>query len=347
MQATGALYASLPFPAAVVRWGAKRSLRQRLRKLCPDPNQDSIQRCRIESQVIADRPNLPQGVPNTAPLERGQLPLAFWQRVLGARLHAGAALWPRRAKDIHQAEGEWCKVVAGRSELASGQRVLEVGAHPGSLARWARAEIPGLEVTLLALEPSGRRLLEDAVARLGPTQASVATGTLGDFSPSRDFDRIIAVEALAQVSNPRPLIETMLSWLTPAGRLFLQIAVHWRDSYHFGPDDEHTWMLPEAADGALFPGARYLGELEKRITVIAKWELSGEHYERTARAWRARLENQWRELLAILAASDQAHPRRTLRAWRNALLAQEVMYGYHRGQEWCLTQLLLGHEPSC
>lgn len=283
----------------------------------------------------------PVFAPSAARLSRCQLPVAFWQRVLGAHLHVGAAFWPRWAKDIHRAESEWCKLVAERTELKAGHRVLEIGAHPGSLARWAEIEVPGLEVTLLALEPNGRELLENAVADLGPAKAKLAESSLVDFSPSGTFDRIIAVEALTQASNPVPLFDRMLSWLAPSGRLFAQIACHWRASYRFGPGDEHRWMLPDTPEGALFPGEEFLGELENKLPLVSRWELSGEHYERTARAWSNRLRTRSSELLSILVAADQPRPRQALRAWRNALLAQEVMYGFREGQEWCVTQLLL------
>lgn len=339
MPAAGSLLERLPFPAACVRWQARRSLRRRLERLRTDPSQDPVQRRRAEWQSISAAPIF---APGLARLSHDQLPLAFWRRILGTRLHAGAAFWPRWAKDIHQAEIEWCKLVAQRSELREGHRVLEIGVLPGPMARWAEAELPSLEVALLALDPGGAKLLQQAVTELGPADAAVIQSTLLDFSPPEPFDRIIAVEALSHCANPGALLRRILSWLAPNGRLFVQLGCHWRGSYRFGPDDEHRWMLPDTPDGALFPGEEYLGELGKKIEMLSRWELSGEHYERTARAWGERMRNRSSELLAVLEANGQVSRQRTLRTWRNALLAQEAMYGYREGQEWCLSQLLLG-----
>ncbi|MCP4203374.1 MAG: methyltransferase domain-containing protein [bacterium] len=339
MPLTSALFESFPCPASLVRWRAKRALRRRLVRLRSDPRQDPVQRRRDVLRSVSAHPGFASG---PVRLSRSQLPLEFWRRVLGARLHAGAAFWPRWAQDIHRAEDEWCKGVAERAGLKSGLRVLEIGALPGSLARWAETEIPGLEVTLLALDANGRQLLDSASSALGPVDARVAAATLKDFSAPATFDRVIAVEALTQAASPVPVFDRLLSWLAPGGHLFAQVACHWRDSYHFGSDDEHGWMLPETPDGALYPGEELLGELEKNCKVISRWEWSGEHYERTARAWIERLEAHSAELLSILETAEEPRPRRTLRAWRHALLAQQAMYGYREGQEWCLTQVLLG-----
>ena len=338
MDVTSTLLDSLPTPAALIRQRSRRCLSRRLRRLQSDPAQDPAQRRRLGFEAIARHELWSEESPR---LSMGQLPLAFWQLVLGSRLHSAAAFWPGNVTDIDQAETLWCRVTASRCEFEAGQRVLEIGAHPGSLARWAETEIPGLEITLLALDPGGRRLLADAVDRFGPTGARVSESTLTDFSAPKSFDRIIAVEALGHSANPEPLLNRMLTWLRPRGRLLIQVACHWRDSYYFEPGDENGWMLPEASDGALLPGEEFLAELGSRLPIVSRWESSGEHYARITRGWLNRLERHSSELIELLAAAGVRHPRRTLRSWRNALLGQETMFAYRKGQEWFITQLLL------
>jgi cyclopropane-fatty-acyl-phospholipid synthase len=152
----------------------------------------------------------------------------------------------------------------------------------------------------------------------------------------------LLIEGLSRFGNPGPTLDRVISWLASEGLLLVQIACHWRDSYEFEPGDENGWMLPEVPDGALLPGQQYLYDLTEPHRLHARWELSGEHYQRTACAWLRRLDANREQLLAVLAAHGVPHPRRTLRAWRQALLALEDMYGFREGQEWCTAQLLLG-----
>lgn len=342
MSRSAALLDSIPLPPLLVRARAKRALRRRLGSLAAAPDQDPrlLRRARLEKIALQ-----PWETSTRPRLCWGDLPLEFWQRVLGARLHVGTALWPRWARDLDQAETEWCQAVAERLAPARGHRVLEIGVLPGAFARWAEVERPGLDVTLLPCGGENRSLLDLAVAELGPVRAELPRATLADYAPAGAFDRILLVEGLTRSANPGPLLDRAISWLAPGGRLLLQIACHWSSSYGFEPGDENGWMLPEVPDGALHPGQEYLDDLIDSRQLLRTWELSGEHYERTARAWRKALGRSSEELIGVLAASGDPHPVRTLRAWRDALLALETTYGFRRGQEWCVTQLLLGGRP--
>lgn len=258
-------------------------------------------------------------------------------------MSSASAIWPRWAKDIDRAEVEWFQVVAERAGLAPGQRVLELGASLGAVARWAQDELPGLDTTVGTADPGLRPLLERVVAASGTESAKLLETPLSDGTPDASFDRILVLEALSAFANPIPLLHRLVSWLAPGGRLLFQTPCHWRTSYHFQPRSESRWLF-DTPPCALMPGEEFFATLAAELPILDRWELSGEHIERTVRAWRGRMEANARDLRRILAESGDHHPKRTLRAWRNALLAQETMFGFREGQEWVLTQILMGEK---
>lgn len=258
-------------------------------------------------------------------------------------MSAASGFWPRWAKDTDRAEREWLELVARRAGLAEGQRVLEIGASFGAVARWADSELPGLEVTVAAADPARHTFLDRVLEAHGPASAVPAPPS-HDSDGSGRFDRILVIEAFSGFANPVPLLHDLISRLAPGGRLFLQTSCHWRTSYFFERGDENRWLF-DTPDGALMPGEELFTALREEIPILDRWELSGEHVERTVRAWRVRMDQQRAALRRILSDSADPHPARTLKLWRNALLAQEAMFGFRGGQEWALTQLLIG-KPS-
>ncbi len=284
--------------------------------------------------------------PASARLERGKLPVEFWKTVLGRYCSGATGFWPRWAKDTDRAESEWLELVAGRAELAAGQRVLEVGTSLGAIARWAEGELPGMEFTLMASDPASETLLRSVIASHGTDAARLASSAAADPVAGGGFDRILVVEAFTGAADPVALLRRLLSLLAPGGRLFVQLVCHWRRSYVFERGDEHRWMLFDTPDGAIMPGDEELSSiLRTEFMILDRWELSGEHCERTVRAWRARMDQNRPRLKKVLARAGDPRPARTLRAWRAALVAQEVMFGFREGQEWAVTQMLLAADP--
>lgn len=321
-----------------MRSAVRRAIGRRLRAIRPHPDADPASRRQRAFEAVAASAELATG---QAALSRAELPLTFWEGVLGERLSAASGIWPRWAKDSHRAEIELFQVVAERAEVSAGQRVLEIGSTLGAFARWAEDELPGLEVTVAAATPRIHPLLESVISEHGPSSASLINPPLSETISGAPFDRILVLEAFADYSNPLPALRRWLSWLAPGGRLFWQTTCHWRSSYFMDRNDESRWLF-DTPSGALLPGEDLLGQLEDGAPVLDRWELSGEHVERTARAWRSRLHENRATLEAVLREAGDPTPRRSVGGVEGALLGQEALFGFREGQEWALTQLLIG-----
>ena len=156
------------------------------------------------------------------------------------------------------------------------------------------------------------------------------------------FDRILAIEALP--AAPLSFLGALSSRLQPGGRLFLQLPCHRRYAYALSPAGAR-WLSLGAAD--LVPASDLPPLCAPDLRLERHWELSGEHYERTFRAWRRRLEQNHAELLEIATPEiGEAAARRELDAWRLALLAREAMFGLYGGQEWWVSQYALERPVS-
>ena len=75
-------------------------------------------------------------------------------------------------------------------------------------------------------------------------------------------------------------------------------------------------------------------ELEKR------WRLSGRHYERTALAWLANMDDRELEVKAILRQTYGSDSERWYHRWRMFFLACAELFGYNDGEEWFVSHSL-------
>jgi cyclopropane-fatty-acyl-phospholipid synthase len=95
----------------------------------------------------------------------------------------------------------------------------------------------------------------------------------------------------------------------------------------------------------MMPSADLLRQFEHRMLVTRQWTWNGLHYQRTATAWLANLDERRDEVLAILrSAYGAADARRWLNRWRTFFLAVAELFGFKDGREWFVSHYLM--EPA-
>lgn len=304
-------------------------------------------------KAAADRPSLRLGHalerPVVPPLWRpGAMPWSPWagnleRLVLGDRGLDAAAHWPGWAKELTAAEDEMLGLIAARAELEPGQRTLVVSDRRGAVASYLVQEV-GLDPIVWTPDRDRAAEIEAECQRRGVPEVEVCSGRLGEAVAEAAFDRILAIESLPADADPRTLLADLGARLRPGGRLFLQLACHRRYAYSLSRA-ESRWLGLE--EGALVPAADLAPHLAPNLVLHQHWELSGEHYERTARAWRRRLEERRTELLeAAIPTLGESAARDALDNWRLSLQAREEMFGLRGGQEWWISHYALDRPRS-
>jgi len=78
---------------------------------------------------------------------------------------------------------------------------------------------------------------------------------------------------------------------------------------------------------------------QDRLRLASRWRWSGEHYEKTANAWLANMDQRRDRVMPVLAKTyGEEEAARWWMRWRMFFMACAELFGHRGGQEW-----LVGH----
>jgi len=267
-----------------------------------------------------------------------ELPVEFFELILGPRRKYSSAYWPPGVDDLAAAEDAMLELYAERAELADGQRVLELGCGWGSLCLWLAERFPGSSVVAVSNSNGQRRHIEGEIARRGLTNLEVVTADVNAFTPEGRFDRVVSIEMFEHMKNQPQLLGRIADWLADDGSLFVHVFSHRTLAFEFRDDDPSDWIGRWFFTGGLMPSDDLLAHFQDDLVLTDHWRLDGTHYERTLRAWLARLDAGRPEVEAVLAdtyGADQV--TRWLVRWRLFLLVSAELWGWRDGHEFCVS----------
>jgi cyclopropane-fatty-acyl-phospholipid synthase len=149
------------------------------------------------------------------------------------------------------------------------------------------------------------------------------------------------------VRNHRPLLERIGGWLRPDGKLFVHVFCHRAASYAFETEGAANWMGRYFFTGGIMPSAQLLRRFPDVMRVEQQHAWNGRHYQRTADAWLANLDNHRAQVLPILAeAYGPGEARRWFNRWRTFFLAVSELFGFGDGDEWYVSHYLMAPAGS-
>jgi cyclopropane-fatty-acyl-phospholipid synthase len=314
----------LPLPA--LRMGVRGLVRQRLSEAEAGPDVASFVRTLEQSELAL--------TPEKANEQHYEVPPEFFELALGPRLKYSGALWPEGVQTLGEAEEAMLRVTCERAGLEDGQDILELGCGWGSLTLYMAETFPNSRITAVSNSAPQRRFIEGRA----PESVRVIAADMNDLALSEQFDRVVSVEMFEHMRNYRELLERIHGWMRPEGRLFVHVFCHRTFAYPYETEGEDNWMGRHFFTGGIMPSFDLLSRFDKHLTVEADWEVNGEHYGKTAKAWRENMEARRSEVLDVFRPvyGDDAH--RWYNRWRLFFLACEELFSYENGSEW-----MVGH----
>lgn len=268
-----------------------------------------------------------------------EVPVAFFQTVLGPHLKYSACYFRSPESSLAEAEEVTLEQVCSRAQLYDGQRVLDLGCGWGATSLFVAERFPASRIVALSNSIGQRRFIEAEAIRRGLSNLSVITASVSEVEFETPFDRIVSIEMMEHVRNWPALLTRMRDWLMPEGLAFVHVFSHREHGYLFDGIDvtaQHYFT------GGFMPSDRLIYCFCDALQVADHWAFDGTHYARTARSWLERLEANQELVLSIFAdAADACTALNDYHHWRNFFALVEESFGFRNGNEWIVSQYLL------
>jgi cyclopropane-fatty-acyl-phospholipid synthase len=242
-----------------------------------------------------------------------ELPTAFFQLCLGARMKYSSCYYPTGDETLDQAETAMLRLYGERAGLADGQDILELGCGWGSLTLWMAERFPNARITAVSNSATQRQHIEARCRERGWSHVRVVTCDV----------------------NVLALMARIAQWLRPGGKLFVHIFAHRERAYPFETDGAGNWMGRHFFTGGIMPSAQTLLHFQQDLALEERWFLDGTHYARTANHWLANQDAR-RDAARLSLAAAYGAPLAGLwhQRWRMFWMACAELFGYDDGQQW-------------
>ena len=324
-------------PDPLTRFGTRRLIGARLRRECRD---DAERASRRYGELLEDLRASPSAM-ETAPAnhQHCEVPEGFLRLVLGPRLNYSACYWPPGVETLADAESAMLELYARRAGLEDGMRILDLCCGWGAFTLWAAARYPCSSILAVSSSVAQKQVIEARSHALGLDNVRVWTANVDDLQIDGRFDRVISIGMFERMRNYSALLERISDWLMPYGKLFVHIFCHRHLMYRLGADGDGNGTMRRCFAGGLMPARDTLLHFQDRLRIERRWELSGEHYGKTARAWLENLDAR-REAAASALGGNTVEAKRSLRRWRMFFIACEELFGWRGGSEWLVAHYL-------
>lgn len=321
-------------PDIVIRRGIRHLVKQRLSEI---HSNDCEMTAQLKRAFIADMQNSPIAlVPEKANEQHYEVPAAFYDLVLGPQQKYSCAYWSKGCEDLATAEAAALELTCKHAMLEDKQDILELGCGWGSLTLWMAEHYPGSHITAVSNSHSQRAHILKKLEERGLSNVEIITCDMNELDlGDGQYDRVVSVEMFEHMRNWPALYRRVANWLKPDGLLFKHIFVHRDVPYPFVDNDPSDWMSRYFFTGGMMPSDDLPLTFQDELRFVNQWRWDGTHYEKTANAWLANMDNHRREIMSLFAnVYGHEYAQTWWVRWRLFFMACAELFGHGHGQQW-------------
>ena len=333
-------------PDKLIRFGVRRLLARRLQ----DIQSSSVESfSKAVSEFVADMSCAPIAVhTDKANEQHYEVPEAFYEKVLGARLKYSCGLWKDGEGTLDDAEIAALKDTCKFAQIYNGQKILELGCGWGSLSLWMAEQYPGSTILAVSNSFSQVNYINHRIEELGLKNITVLTRDMNDFeAEAESYDRVVSVEMFEHMRNYFALYGKISNWLVQDGIFFKHIFVHRQVPYLFKVEGSNDWMSRHFFSGGMMPSFELPLMHQSHLQLLDRQVWDGVNYAKTSNAWLVKMDKHRDELLLLFRdVYGVTEASIWWQRWRIFFMACAELFAFRDGQEWWVAHYLFNKKAK-
>ncbi len=280
-------------------------------------------------------------MPDKANEQHYEVPTDLFRLTLGQHMKYSSCYWQDDVIHLDQAEADSLQLTCEHADVQDGMDILELGCGWGSLSLWMASHYPNANITSVSNSHSQREYIMHQAIERDIHNLEVITVDMNDFRIDKTFDRVVSVEMFEHMRNYKKLYAMIADLLNPGGHFFKHIFVHRAVPYEFLVRDESDWMSQYFFSGGIMPSDELPLFFQDKLAIKNRWRWNGTHYEKTANAWLANMDEHSDQIMPLLANTyGKDNAMKWFMRWRMFYMSCAELFGYGNGQQWWVSHYL-------
>ena len=268
-----------------------------------------------------------------------EVPPEFFKYALGKNLKYSCSFFDK-TDSLDEAEKSMLELYIERADIQEGHDILDLGCGWGSFSLYVAEKYPSVSITAVSNSKDQIAFIQNEAKRRGLFNIMASKMDVNNLDLDNKFDRIVSIEMFEHLRNYKLILNSLNSLLKPDGRLFVHIFCHKELTYFYEIKNNYDWMTKYFFEGGIMPSQDIFKYFDDELEVINQWDVNGNHYAKTCKAW---LNNHYKNKDKILDIFDKHYdkPRIWFNRWRIFFLSCEAFFAINNGREYFVSHYLL------
>ena len=317
-------------PDALIKIAARYISNRRLNEQSDDENKDKIISV-LSRGAVAEKTH-------DANEQHYEVPPEFFNYVLGTNLKYSCSLFDD-VDSLDDAEESMLKLYIDRADIKDGHEVLDLGCGWGSFSLYVAERYPDINITSVSNSSDQIAYIKNEAHKKGLSNIKAFRMDVNNLELNKKYDRIVSIEMFEHLRNYKLILNYLNHALKPDGKLFIHIFCHKKLTYLYEMKNNFDWMTKYFFQGGIMPSKDIFQYFEDELEIINQWDINGNHYSKTCKAW---LNNHYKNKKKILDIFEKHYdePKIWFNRWRIFFLSCEAFFALNNGREYFVAHYL-------